>query len=216
MQAKKSSLKPKRSVGLAEKTTGKLTKAVKAISHSARKVVKFSNNLHTLQPVVDGRKEASNVAELQLKRQAKKPKPRGEGGESDTQSKLNLSLSQKRSLGSHKWPRDIHQHGAVIDVEPVGKSATPTKTTTTTKTKTTRTKKGVSQLKKIDSDSVNTANKDSVVTGGKTTTKKVKKLRIKSGTIGRKSVSTGYAQRIQPRLAYSIGPDSLMLSGRQG
>lgn len=215
MQAKKSSLKPKRNVGLAEKTTGKLTKAVKAISHSARKVVKFSNNLHTLQPVVDGRKEASNVAELQLKRQAKKPKPRGEGGESDTQSKLNLSLSQKRSLGSHKWPRDIHQHGAVIDVEPVGQSATPTKTTTT-KTKTTRTKKGVSQLKKIESDSVNTANKDSVVTGGKTTTKKVKKLRIKSGTIGRKSVSTGYAQRIQPRLAYSIGPDSLMLSGRQG
>lgn len=218
LQSKKSSLKPKRNIGIAEKTTGKLSKAVKAISHSARKVVQFSNNVHTYQqPAVEGRrKEASHVGELQLRRQLKKPKPRGEGGESDLHSKLNLNLSQKRSLGSYKWPRDIQQHGAIVDVQPVGKS----KTATTTKTRATRTTKRVSQLKKIGSGGGSTTTKDSIVTGGKTTTtttKKVKKLRIKTGTIGRKPVSsTGYTHRLQPRLAYSIGPSSVMLIGRQG
>lgn len=192
LQASKSSLKRKHAFGIA----GEPGKFSKAASIDVRKVVKFSNNVHTF-PTVLGRKRSS-IGELQLKRPIKKSKPPVQTkSRVDSIKKELLTPSQQRSIGV-TYPADKETAKNIKDIEPVLKT-----TTTTRKTKLRQRKKGGSIERKA-------AEIDQAASPPPPARrKKLKKLRIKSGgSLVRQPLALGAVYcRAPPRLAYSIQPN---------
>lgn len=114
LQANKSSLKRKHTFTIAGEP-GKIAKAAKSID--VRKVVKFSNNVHTF-PTVLGKKRSS-IGELKLKRHIKKPKPLPTKPHVvESGKKKLLSLSQQR----REAVKNVYENSAIIDVQPLSKT----------------------------------------------------------------------------------------------
>lgn len=187
LQASKSSLKRKHAFGIAGEP-GKFSKA--AASIDVRKVVKFSNNVHTF-PSVLGRNR-SIIGELQLKRPIKKSKPVQSKSRLDSIKKEFLTPSQQRSISVTSPADRGNAINNIIDVEPVLK-------TTTTKTKFRQRKKGGSIVEKKAAETDQAASPPP---------RRKQKLRIKSGSLVRQPLALAASYcRAPPRLAYSIQPN---------
>ncbi|XP_032597617.1 uncharacterized protein LOC6569983 isoform X1 [Drosophila grimshawi] len=185
--------------------------AADVVSGGSRKV-KFSTNVHTFPSSTSDRKDL-RIGELQLKKQIKKlrhnnnnkaqqrsPSSGGQNCAASLANKLALSFSTHPPSVS-VLGRDIQQHGAIVDVEPVkapkrsGRKALPIC--------------GAPKRKApIAAVAAATGTRGNV----RQSNKRPKKSRIQAG--GAAAVGTASCSRPAPRLAYSVQQQKVVKGGK--